>query len=201
MLKGGSHKVPVMYRSGDGWVKLGYDEEHLIYKSSTMIRAGKCEYELEQTVEYKDRELYFETRDRFLEAHIPMRKEYEVLPLQRIPGDDYIRRGRYLELETQASGAFGWITRGVDTMTGGLVAIKELRITKRKQPEVVTEVWVGERFKVCISKASSMMLLTCFRMSAAYFRSSAQCVNTAIQRFAVIWRDISFSCPAQSRIS
>ena len=47
MLKGGSHKVPVEYRLGGKWIKLEYNEEHLVYEPSTRIRAGMCEYELE----------------------------------------------------------------------------------------------------------------------------------------------------------
>lgn len=151
MLKGGSHKVPVEYRLGDKWVKLEYDEEHLIYEPSIRIRAGMCEYELEHTVEEKYRALYFEKRDRFLRAQLQGNLELKIKPLQRMPGDSYVLRGQYLELETRGSGAFGWITQGVDTKTGDPVAIKELRIEARNKSEVMAEVHMGTRFTVCIN--------------------------------------------------
>ena len=170
MLKGGSHKAPVQYRSGGKWVKLEYDEEHLVYEASTKIRAGMCEYELEYTVEEKYRMLYFEKRDMFLEAQLPGNNHFQIKPLQRMPGDSYVPRGRYLELETRGSGAFGWITRGLDSKTGDLVAIKELRIEARNKFEVLAEVSMGTRFTVYIYRAPYMMFLTHFRMSLAYFR-------------------------------
>ncbi len=170
MLKGGSCKVPVEYRMGGKWVKLEYDEEHLLYETSTRIRAGKCEYELEHTVEEKYRISYFKKRLKFLEAQLPGNHQLKIRPLQRMPGDSYVLRGRYLELETRGSGAFGWITQGLDTKTGDLVAIKELRIESRNNSEVLAEVSMGTRFTVCIYRALSMMFLTHFRMSVAYFR-------------------------------
>ena len=170
MLKGGSYKAPVEYRSGGKWVKLEYDQEHLVYEASTRIRAGMCEYELEHTVEEKYRMLYFEKRDRFLEAQLPGNNQLSIRPLQRMPGDSYVVRGRYLELETRGSGAFGWITEGLDTKTGDAVAIKELRIEARNKSEVLAELRMGTRFTVYIYRASYMMFLTHLRMSLAYFR-------------------------------
>lgn len=170
MLKGGSYKAPVEYRLGSKWVKLEYDEEHLVYEPSTRIRAGMCEYELEHTVEEKYRMLYFEKRDMFLEAQLLGKTAFKIRPLQRMPGDSYVLRGRYLELETRGSGAFGWITQGLDTKTGDLVAIKELRIEETNKSEVLAEVSMGTRFTVCINRALYMMFLIHFRMSLAYFR-------------------------------
>ncbi|MCJ1391563.1 hypothetical protein MMC18_004427 [Xylographa bjoerkii] len=146
MLKGGSHKVPVEHRSGDKWVKLEYNEKHLIYESSTRIRAGMCEYELEYTVEEKYRALYFEKRNMYLDTQLSAKSDFEIRPLRRMPGDNYVLRGQYLELETQGSGAFGWITQGLDTKTGDVVAIKELRVKARQKSEVMTEVSMGTRF-------------------------------------------------------
>lgn len=87
-----------------------------------------------------------------------------------MPGDSYVLRGQYLELETRGSGAFGWITRGLDTKTGDPVATKELRIEARNKSEVMAEVNMGTRFAVCISQAFYMMSLIHFRMSLVYFR-------------------------------
>lgn len=151
MLKGGSHKAPVEYKLSDKWVKLEYDEEQLIYEPSIRIRVGMCEYELEHTVEEKYRALYFDKRDRFFEAQLRGNLELKIRPLQRMPGDSYVLRGQYLELETRGSGAFGWITQGLDTKTGDLVAIKELRIEARNKSEAMAEVSIGKRFNVCIN--------------------------------------------------
>ena len=96
--------MPVEYRLGDKRVKLEYDEEHLIY---VRIRAGMCEYELEHTVEEMYRALYFDKRDRFLEAQLRGNLELKIEPLQRMPGDSYVLRGQDFELETRGSGAFG----------------------------------------------------------------------------------------------
>ena len=41
--------------------------------------------------------------------------------LARIPGHDYVVRGRYIELGTQEAGDFGWVGRGADIQTGDLV--------------------------------------------------------------------------------
>ena len=150
MLKGGSRKAPVEYRLADKWVKLEYDEEHLIYEASIRIRAGICEYELEHTVEEKCRASYFDRRDKELDAQLPGTDEFKMRPLQRMPGDSYVLRGQYLELETRGSGAFGWITQGLDTKTGDLVAIKELRVEARNKSEIMAEVKMGKRFTVRI---------------------------------------------------
>ena len=149
MLKGGSHKVPVEYRLDGKWIKLEFDEKYLVYERSTRIRAGICEYELEHTVEQKDRTLYFEERDKLLKAQLPENKGFKIRPLERMPGDNCILRGQYLELETRGSGAFGRITQGLDTRTGDLVAIKELRIEARNKSEVMAEANMGTRFTVC----------------------------------------------------
>ena len=110
-----------------------------------------CEYELEHTVEEKYRMPYFEKRDRFLEAQLPGNSDFKIRPLQRMPGDSYVLRGRYLELETRGSGAFDWITQGLDIKTGDSVVIKELRISARNKSEVMAEVNMGTRFTVCVS--------------------------------------------------
>lgn len=150
MLRGGSHKVPVEYRVADKWVELKYDEKRLMYEPSTRIRAGMCEYELEHTVKEKHRALFFDVRDEFLKAQLKKDLGLKIKPLQRMPGDSYVQRGQYLELETRGSGAFGWITQGLDTKTGDPVAIKELRIQARNRSEVMAEANIGTRFTVCI---------------------------------------------------
>ena len=145
MLKGGSPKVVTKYRLGDKWIHLGFGEEFLIFESLIRIRAGACEYDLEHIINDDQRELYFVARDRFL-----MGGDVKMLtkPLQKMPGDKYVSRGQYLELETRGSGTFGWITQGLDTKTGDVVAIKEVRIDAKTKAEVIAEVKIGTRFTV-----------------------------------------------------
>lgn len=148
MLRAGSTKAPVEFQKGGTWEKLEYNEQRLLYLPATMLRAGLCEYELEYTIEEKHRESYFEQRDAFLRAVLPRRGG---LPksFRKLPGDRYVQRGKYIEFETQGSGAFGWISQGADTETGHPVAIKELRITTRWQrAEAVAEVGIGRRLHV-----------------------------------------------------
>lgn len=150
MLVGGSSKVEVEYKVHGVWESLGFQEQRLLYQSATMIRAGTCEYELEYTMAEEDRESYFQKRNIFLErllstsTHIRPPK-----PLQHLPGDSCILRGRYLEFETQGFGSFGWVTHGVDIKNGDLIAIKELRInSRRSRDEAMKEVNLGRRVQV-----------------------------------------------------
>lgn len=148
MLRGASPKVPVEYSIGGSWRTLGYEKEQLLYQFSTMLRAGVCEYKLEYTIEENHRNAYFQRRDVFLEA-VPSSNENISWLFQKLPGDSCVLRGRYLEFETKGSGAFGWITQGLDTETGDPVAIKELRINgRRSRLEIMAEVKMGTRFHV-----------------------------------------------------
>ena len=148
ILKGGSPKAPVEIKIGTTWKVLEHGREHLLHQPFAIVRAGDCEYELEYTVEEKHRGAYFKQRDAFLKLLSPIKGEPQ-LEIQKIPGDSYVLRGRYLEFGTRGSGTFGWITQGVDTGTGDPVAIKELRISSRRSRlDVMAEVNVGKRFLV-----------------------------------------------------
>lgn len=146
MLRGGSAKAQVECRTGNEWVSLNDGEEFLIFETLVRIKAGTCEYDLEHIVSAEERELYFCARDRLL-----VKGPNEIMPmlLKKMPGDKYISRGQYLELETQGSGTFGWITQGLDTKTGDPVAIKEVRVNKSNKVEVIAEVKIGTYFTVC----------------------------------------------------
>ena len=148
MLKGGSPKVPVEYSIGGTWGKLEYKEEQLMYQSSTLLRIGLCEYEMEYTIDGRHREAYFKSRDTFLLEMAPSTASL-LRPFNKMPGDSCIPRGRYIEFETHGYGAFGWINQGADTRTGNPIAIKELRISSpSSRLEVLAEVKVGRRFQV-----------------------------------------------------
>lgn len=148
MLKGGSPKVPVEYNIGGRWGKLEFQEDQLLYQTSTALRAGSCEYEIQYSIEEKHKETYFRQRDDFLES-ISLDQANFQPPFRKMPGERSVLRGKYLEFNTQAFGAFGWITQGVNTKTGELVAIKELRVNSHwSRCEVMAEVKMGSRFLV-----------------------------------------------------
>lgn len=147
MLRGASPKASVKYNKSGVWETLEYLDEQLMYQVSTMIRAGVCEYELEYTIEEQHREAYFRERNTFLEAK--GESKFPEPTFWRLPGDDCVSRGRYLEFQTKGSGAFGWITQGIDTKTGDPIAIKEVRVkSKRDRVDVMNEVKMGNRFQV-----------------------------------------------------
>ena len=148
MLMGGTPRVPVELKTNGAWKALEFDEEQLIHQPVTMLRAGTCEYELEYTVEETHREAYFEQRDSFLGVVQPGTDKPQ-RAFQRLPGDHCVIRGNYVEFDTQGSGTFGWITRGIDITTGDPVAIKELRIrSKKDRLQVEAEASVGNQFLV-----------------------------------------------------
>ena len=143
----GSPKVSVEYNISGRWKKLALEEEQLLYQPATRLRAGACEYELEFTIEEKHKEPYFDERDSFLQSNFPSARFRK--PLRMMPGDGIVRMDRYLEFGTKGRGKSGWINQGVDTKTGNLVAIKELRVGSRhSRLEAMAEVDIGRRFLV-----------------------------------------------------
>ena len=147
MLVGGSSKVPVKYKVNGVWERLDFRQQWVLYRHSTSIRAGNCEYELEYTIENKFRDAYIENRRGFL-ASISPDSGRKVL-LNELPGDHWIPRGAYVELSRQGSGTFGWITQGVNVKTGDPVAIKEVRVNGRAaRQQVLVEIEIGRSFVV-----------------------------------------------------
>ena len=107
MLMGGSNKVPVEVKGSNcQWTELNVGEQMLLYQSTTVLRAGLCEYELEYIVEGKHREAYFAQLDKLL-VKMGKAKELSFHTFRKFPGDDCAQRGKYLEFETKGAGAFG----------------------------------------------------------------------------------------------
>lgn len=121
-----------------------------------VIRAGVCEYELEYTIEETHREASFEERNVFLESIQP-NKDARTGNVRKLPGDNCVLRGRYLEFETKGYGTFGWVSQGLDTRNGDPVVIKELRLNSRSnRDEALLEVKTGKEFLVSrLQKCSS----------------------------------------------
>lgn len=81
-----------------------------------------------------------------------------------VPEYPYNRTGNYLFGPSKATGGFGWISQGVNAITGDLVAIKELRITSKKnQRHALEEVTVGRAVKVDMFSSFSSTSLTIFQ--------------------------------------
>ena len=149
MLLNGSEKAIVEHNIGGGWKKLAYLERQLIFPKSAMVRAGQCEFELEYTLDPEQRDVYLAMRDDYFDDFLGSSNTTLYPPLQALPGDSCVQRGRYIEFETRGFGTFGWINQGVDTKTGDLIAIKEVRIKNRlERKEVGKEVDIGRRFHV-----------------------------------------------------
>ncbi len=185
MLRAGSQKTPIEFKVGGKWEKLEYQEQQLMHQPATMLRAGACEYELEYTVEKEHRMAYFDRRNNFLRK-ISSGKEPVQLVFQKMPGDSYVLRGRYLEFETQGSGAFGWITQGVDTKTGNPIAIKELRIDgHRSRVETMAEVEMGKRLLVSQILIATSRYLIDRRTNEVFFLFWKHNASTADRTVAV----------------
>ena len=149
MLLNGSEKAFVEHNIGGSWNKLAYLERQLVFSKSALVRAGQCEFELEYTLNPEQRGDYLAMRDSYFQDALENSNKTLYPPLQILAGDSCVQRGRYIEFETRGYGTFGWINQGVDTKTGNLIAIKEVRIkTRLERKEVGKEVDIGKRFHV-----------------------------------------------------
>ena len=163
MLSGGSKKAPVESKVGGRWKNLEYKEERLLYEPVTVLRAGRCEYELAYIIYKQQRAEYFNQRDALL-RRLSSGSARTPESFNKLPGDSFVQRGRYLEFETQGYGAFGWVTDGVDAKTGDPIAIKELLISSyRNRIEAVAEVNIGKRFVVSFHWLQTLRYLMCRR--------------------------------------
>lgn len=149
MLSPGATKRPSLETNiGGTWGSLGPEQEILVYQSSTMLKVGQCQLELQYTIGETNREAFLALRNTFIDTKLgPSSNIYEYSTY--VPGENITIRGRYLQLATRGHGTFGWISQGFDTHTGQLIAIKELRIEKKKDWGVIkAEIEMGRRFHV-----------------------------------------------------
>lgn len=149
MLSSGATKRPPLETNiGGNWESLEPEQETLVYQSSTMLRVGRCQFELQYTIGETYREAFLAQRNTFISRKLnPSSNIYEYSTY--VPGENITVRGRYLQLATRGHGTFGWISQGFDTRTGQLIAIKELRIEKKKDWRVIKdEIEMGRRFQV-----------------------------------------------------
>lgn len=135
--------------SVDGhWECLPPREERLLFRRSSVIRVGRCKYEVQYTIPIHHRETFLEMRNTFIGKRLEPETN-NFMHIAYLPGDDITVRGRYLQLATHGRGTFGWVSQGIDTRSGRLIAIKEVRIESQKSwPSVQQEVQMGRRFQV-----------------------------------------------------
>ena len=181
MLENGSEKVPVEHNIGGNWETLANTERHVLFSKSVIIRAGQCEFELEHTLDVEQRDAYLHMRDEYIRELLDTSSTKLNPPLQILPGDRCVQRGRYIEFETRGHGKFGWINQGVDTKTGDMVAIKELRIKNpSERKEVGLEVNIGRRFHVNQGLLQLHSCLTLYSTNGVFFQFWKHCANTVM---------------------
>lgn len=79
--------------------------------------------------------------------------------LSAVPQRQDVKRGRVITHGSLASGGFGWVSSGVDAVTGKPLAIKEHRPKDaRAQAKVVWELEVGQSFNVSTSFVACLMI-------------------------------------------
>ena len=201
MLKAGSAKAPVEFKTGTTWNVLEDRKEQLIHQPATILRVGDCEYELEYIVKEMHRENYFRQRGAFLDPISSIKGQLQPF-FQKMPGDSCVQRGTYLEFGTHGSGTFGWITQGVNIKTGDPVAIKELRISSRRSRlEATNEVNMGRRFNVGWLRARCNRHLIRHRINKVSSLFWTCGVSMVIRTAAVIWKSCTSLCRTRSQIS
>lgn len=132
MLFCGKAKRPDLETHINGnWEPLAPGQGRLMFQRCTMLRAGRCEFELQYTINEDGREAFLAQRNLFIQNRLVPKTDVHD-SFAYIPGDDITIRGRYLHLRTQGRGTFGWISQGVDTRSGHLIAIKEVRLENRR---------------------------------------------------------------------
>ena len=172
MLQCGPNKdVALEVNMNGSWRLLGPEEERLMYQLFTALRIGRCEFELQYTIDPCNRDDFIARRNRFLKNATSSLNAY-------LPGDNVIVRGRFLQFMTVGHGSFGWVTQGADTWSGNLIAIKECHITSKSQwPEIEKEVEYGRLFRarllLLIFKERKM--LKCLRVEGKRSHSTYRC--------------------------
>ena len=133
---------------GGKWMSLEPKQEILVYQSSTLLRVGLCELEIQYTIGETDREAFLAMRNSFIKKWlVPPSDIYKYAT--HIPGESLTVRGEYLQLATRGHGTFGWISQGFNTRTGQLIAIKEFCIKKKEDwITIQNEIEMGRRFQV-----------------------------------------------------
>lgn len=131
------------------WKVIPYKDQYALYQQTTRIRfGGRLEYEFVYTVQ-DDRLLDFGAdRDTWLNKVYSQGLVPETLwPLTALHNIRTL--GHVLIYNTISTGAFGWVSKGLDPSTGDSIAVKELCIkTKPERIEALKELDVGMQVQV-----------------------------------------------------
>ena len=149
MLRCSEAKEPQLETNiGGRWELLEPGHERLIYQRSTTVRAGSCDFEIQYVIRNGGREAFLADRDLYIKNQLdPPTNAYKHVTF--IPGDNAPINGQYLQLATRGRGTFGWLSQSIDTRSGRLLAIKEVRIVSASSwREVEAEVEMTRRMQV-----------------------------------------------------
>ena len=150
----------IMIKLDDSWEVFAHGEKRPLYKKSSWLRAGNCDYEFRYTVQPSQREQFLAQRVQILgvmDKDIP-----PSLPtLTYVPGDPTWSNGKYVRLGTIGSGTFGYVREGFSTNSSQRIAIKELRLQKESESNsLLNELDIMRRLQVSNPSTSLISLLT-----------------------------------------
>lgn len=142
-------KGDVKIKVDDSWESFTPGEERPLFRKSSWLRAGHCDYEFRYAVQPSEREQFLAQRDKIPKANNiakePSQSETKIQamlprlpPLRYIPGDPIWSNGRYVRLGTIARGAFGYVREGFRINSCQRIAIKELRLGKNHDCDLLT---------------------------------------------------------------
>ena len=155
----------------NSWENFGLGEDKPLYRTSSWLRAGRCDYELRYTVNPSQREQLLAQRDQILgvkddfNIQTPQNATEVEITLPRlpvltyVPGDAMWTNSRYVRLGTIGSGGFGYIREGFNINTCRRIAIKELRLQKNYDCELLLNELDIMR-KLQVSKSSTFSAIS-----------------------------------------
>ena len=157
-------KGDVKIKLDDSWEIFAAGEKKPLYKKSSWLRAGHCDYEFRYAVQPSEREQFLAQRDPILKVERKFLDQGEteskgtlprLPPLDYVPGDPMWSNGRYVRLGTIARGAFGYVREGFRINSCQRIAIKELRLGKNHDCDLLNNE-LDVMNKLQVSSASTL---------------------------------------------
>ena len=147
--------ISILY---DGeWVSLGMRQARVLYQPVTRLKFGGLEYELRYTVSEEDIENFVDLRDDFIQRATGCSPS---VPWTIPPFASFEKRGPVLFSRSLGHGTFTITSRGVDSRSGDVLAIKELQLKSTgdfrratQEVQVANICSVSEQWLLCHSSA------------------------------------------------
>ncbi|CAF9918132.1 MAG: hypothetical protein GOMPHAMPRED_001431 [Gomphillus americanus] len=142
-------KGDIEIKLDDSWEVFAAGEGRPLYKKSSWLRAGHCDYEFRYAIEPSQRKEFLSKRDLILSRgpgsanqHVKSRAGVQITlphlpPLNYVAGDPVWSNGKYVRLGTIASGTFGYIREGFSINPCRRIAIKELRLGREHDCDIL----------------------------------------------------------------